>query len=170
MKINNHKSLVFVMMIIGLLTAGCQFGDLAGSGNSVGEVWLDEGKIEGPTVTLNTAKGNFIFAVEIADNSAERTKGLMYRESMKDNHGMLFVFENEEQLSFWMKNTLISLDMIFFDSNYKVVYVQKVAEPCKVEPCAVFSSVKPAKYVLEVKAGTSDRLEIKTGDSIQVKI
>lgn len=169
MKIDFKKP-VFFILILPLIFPGCQIGDVMGSGNAGGEVWLDQGEVKGPTATLRTAKGDFVIDVEIADVSSERTKGLMYRDSMKDNHGMFFVFDNEEQLSFWMKNTLIPLDMIFFDSNYKVVHVQKNALPCKADPCEVFPSIKPAKYVLEVKAGTSDRLEIKEGDTVQVKI
>jgi len=160
------KKLLIFVPILPLLLAGCQVGDIVEGG----EVWMDQGEVQGPTATMRTAKGNFVIDVEIADTKEERTKGLMYRDSMNDNHGMFFVFDNEEKLSFWMKNTLIPLDMIFFDSNYRVVHVQKNARPCKADPCEVFPSIKPAKYVLEVKAGTSDRLEIKEGDTVQVNI
>ncbi len=170
MKIDYKKLMMLFVPVLPMLFAGCQVGDMFGGNNAGGDVWLDEGEVSGPTVTLRTVKGNFVIDVEIADTTAERTKGLMYRNEMKDNHGMFFVFENEEELSFWMKNTLIPLDMIFLNSDYKVVHVQKGAEPCKKDPCEVFPSNQPAKYVLEVKAGTSDRLEVKAGDTAEVKI
>lgn len=165
-----YKKIAIAPAVLAVLfLAGCQLGDLTGGGVG-GEIWLDEGEVNGPSVTLHTSKGNFIIDAEIADTMEQRTQGLMHRTEMKDNHGMFFVFDREEQLSFWMKNTLIPLDMIFFDSNHKVVHIQRDAQPCKKDPCEVFSSVKPAKYVLEMKAGTADRLEVKEGDSVEVNI
>ena len=90
--------------------------------------------------------------IEVADTSEEIRRGLMFRESLNEGHGMLFIFEQEEQLSFWMKNTLIPLDIIFF--NAKKEYVSGTTMvPCKKDPCRNYLSDGSAKYGLEVPKG-----------------
>lgn len=103
--------------------------------------------------------------VEIADDSNEREKGLMFREKLNENGGMLFVFDDESYQTFWMKNTLIPLDMIFIDGNFNVVDI-KHAVPCKKEPCALYKSSNPAKYVLEVNENFTEKNNVKIGDKI----
>lgn len=103
-------------------------------------------------------------AAEIADNPDEWEKGLMFKESLPPDSGMLFVFPDEALRSFWMKNTLIPLDMIFADSNGTIVNITKSAQPCKAILCESYSSGKPAKYVLEVNGGFSDANMIGIGD------
>lgn len=101
--------------------------------------------------------------IEIADEEAERIKGLMDRFSLPEMAGMLFVFENEEPRSFWMKNTYISLDIIFINSNKEIVSIQKYTQP---QTTTSIPSDYPAQYVLEVNAGFSDNYEINPGDII----
>jgi uncharacterized membrane protein (UPF0127 family) len=127
-------------------------------------------KVSGPEVSLETAGGEKIISVEISDTSEERATGLMNRTGLAENAGMFFVFEDEKPVRFWMKNTLIPLDMIFFDEDYRVVKMQKNALPCEKDPCAVYPSEKPAKYVLEVPAGTCDRIGLKEGDKAVLSI
>lgn len=103
--------------------------------------------------------------VGIADDSQERAKGLMFRERLDENSGMLFIFENEEYETFWMKNTLIALDIIYIDKNLKIVDI-KHAVPCKEEPCNLYTSSKPAKYVLEVNENFTAKNNLKPGDKI----
>lgn len=117
------------------------------------EVWIDNGK--------NIVK----ISVEIADDNEETAKGLMYRKKLEENSGMLFIFGNEEYQTFWMKNTVIPLDIIFIDKNSKIVDI-KNAVPCKKEPCALYKSSMPAKYVLEVNGNFSINNNIKTGDKL----
>ncbi|TAH18559.1 MAG: DUF192 domain-containing protein [Cytophagales bacterium] len=102
--------------------------------------------------------------IEIADNEGERQQGLMYRTAMEEGQGMLFIFPNSEPQSFWMKNTLISLDLLFVDENKEIVTIQKYAQP-KSE--SSIPSSKPAKYVVEVNAGFCDRYQIKEGDVVK---
>ncbi len=168
----NKRALVILLLIFVLIFGGCNAGALLGNDNvdSNDTVWLDAGETDGPKITINTNNDSYTFDIEIADTSAERSKGLMYRESMKNNHGMLFIFDEEEELNFWMKNTLIPLDMIFFDHDYKIVHIQHDARPCKSAPCEVFSSLKPARYVLEVKGGTTERLGITPGNTASVDL
>ena len=109
-----------------------------------------------PTVTFDGVS----FNVEIAQTPQERAKGLMFRESMPGNHGMLFVFEKDGPLAFWMKNTLIPLDMVFIDENMSVVDVL-TASPCKEDPCPNYKS--RGRYVLEINAGLAEKYDIKNG-------
>lgn len=119
----------------------------------------------GPSVEL---KGHR-FEVEIADNQEARARGLMFRDSMPADHGMLFTFESAYVQTFWMKNTRIPLDILYFDSNYKLVSVQQRVPPCRSDPCAQYPSTGPAQYVLELNSGTADQLGVKTGDVLSVK-
>ena len=89
----------------------------------------------------------------------------MFREKLNENDGMLFVFDDESYLAFWMKNTLIPLDIIFIDENYGIVDI-KNAVPCKEDPCALYKSLKPAKYVLEVNTNFTAKNKIKVGDKV----
>jgi len=104
--------------------------------------------------------------VEVAKSFEERSKGLMFREFLGESSGMLFVFEQENYLSFWMKNTLIQLDMIFISEDFEVVDI-KYASPCKEEPCVSYKSIKPAKYVLEVNGNFTVENNIRIGNSIE---
>lgn len=102
--------------------------------------------------------------VELAVTPRQRQIGLMFRKSMPENHGMLFIFDEERPQSFWMKNTYIPLDMIFIDSSGTVVHVHKGARPLDQ---TVIHSQKPAMAVLEVNAGAAERMGIVTGSHIR---
>jgi len=104
-----------------------------------------------------------MFTVEIAETSEERSKGLMFRESMREDHGMLFIFDEVAPRSFWMKNTLISLDMIFLDDTLVVVDIKQNVPPCEADPCPAYSSSLPAMYVLELNAGIAEKEGIVLG-------
>ncbi|GBD89252.1 hypothetical protein BMS3Abin03_03202 [bacterium BMS3Abin03] len=101
--------------------------------------------------------------LEIADNDFDRQLGLMSRKSMKENQGMLFIFPFERPQSFWMRNTLISLDMIFVNKNRQIVTIHKNT---KVLSDQSYPSSKPAMYVVEVNAGFTDKYNIVVGDRI----
>ena len=108
------------------------------------------------------------FVVELAQDEASRERGLMYREHMDANHGMLFVFEQEMPQAFWMKNTKIPLDMLFFDHAGKLVSVQEHVPPCVADPCSVYPSKGPASYVLELNSGMAAKIGVKQGDSLEI--
>jgi uncharacterized protein len=101
--------------------------------------------------------------IEIADNDYERTRGLMYRHSLPDNAGMLFIFEKTGPLSFWMRNTYIPLDIIFADEKKQIITIYKKTEPLSYNN---IPSKKDAKYVVEVNAGFCDKYGISVGDSL----
>ena len=106
------------------------------------------------------------FFVEIADTQEKRAQGLMNREKMDDDRGMFFIFEEENIYPFWMKNTLIPLDIIWIDSNYEVVYIGENVQPCREEPCPLTTPNDFALYVLEVNAGIVERIGLGVGDKI----
>ena len=119
----------------------------------------------GPSVQVGDTKVN----VELAITAEEKAKGLMHREYLDENAGVLFVFEKEGIPGFWMKNTLISLDMIFIDSDNKIVDIMTV-EPCKKEPCKRYSPKTDSKYVLEVNAGFAEKHNLQIGEEVKLNI
>ncbi|AXT50923.1 DUF192 domain-containing protein [Aquimarina sp. BL5] len=104
--------------------------------------------------------------IEIADNDYERETGLMYRKTMEEKRGMLFIQKDFKPQSFYMKNTLIPLDIIYINDEFKIVSFQKNAKPLDETS---LPSGKPAKYVLEINGGLSDKWNLKVGDSIYFK-
>ena len=126
---------------------------LASCAKSLDEILIDNGE---KIIKINA---------EIADDNDEKAKGLMFREELDENYGMFFVFDDERELTFWMKNTLIPLDMIFIDGNLQIADI-KNAVPCRKDPCELYKSSKPAKYVLEVNSGFSTRNNVKIGNKI----
>ena len=101
--------------------------------------------------------------IEIAESEYETQTGLMYRESMEDNQGMLFIFPDVALHSFYMKNTEFPLDIIYIDENLKIASFQKNAQPFNETG---LSSQVPVKYVLEINAGLSDAWGLEVGDTI----
>jgi uncharacterized membrane protein (UPF0127 family) len=101
--------------------------------------------------------------IELAQDESQRQLGLMFRDTLAENQGMLFLFDNEEARAFWMKNTILSLDMIFVNAKNEIVTIHKYTTPYSEE---TYESTKPAKYVLEVNAGFTDRKKISVGDRI----
>ena len=101
--------------------------------------------------------------IEIADDEYQRQTGLMYRTSMEDTQGMLFIFEKEDYRSFYMKNTEIGLDIIYINSELSIVSIQENAKPLDLKS---LPSNAPAQYVLEVNAGNVARWGVKEGDKI----
>ena len=105
--------------------------------------------------------------VEIAADDETRAQGLMYRDRVRDGWGMLFFFPADEALSFWMKNTLIPLDMIWIGGDQVVKSVTSDVPPCKADPCPSYPSGAPARYVLEVAAGVARAHGVKPGDKVR---
>ena len=121
---------------------------------------------DGPGVEL----GGRHFAVEIADTQQKQALGLMFRDNMPANQGMLFIFQTEAPRSFWMKNTRIPLDILYFDKDFKLVGIAADTPPCRVRRCPSYPSNAPAKYVLELNAGKASELGVVLGDSMRVDL
>jgi len=110
------------------------------------------------------------FSVEVVDTPASREVGLMNRDYLAPNRGMLFVFETAGNYPFWMKNTLIPLDMIWISEDKKVVYVAHDSQPCEADPCPIIRHNGTAKYVLEINTGLASENEIDVGDDITLSV
>ncbi len=143
-----HRAAVLLCtLFFALICAGCASAPADASGN--------------PEVKLHGHR----IKVEIAADDATREHGLMDRTSMPADHGMLFVFPDSQIRTFWMKNTLIPLDMLFFDADRKLVTLLSDVPPCQADPCATYPSTAPARYVLELNAGTAAKLGVHEGET-----
>lgn len=116
-------------------------------------------------LTIQSAEGKYISALdlEFADNDKERAQGMMYRTEMEENQGMLFIFPYETIQSFYMKNTVLSLDMLFINSDLEIVTIHKNTVPYSLESNV---SSEKAQYVLETIAGYTDKYNVKVGDKV----
>jgi uncharacterized protein len=102
--------------------------------------------------------------VEVVQKQEDRTRGLQFRKSLGGKNGMLFIFPNNRRQSFWMKDTFISIDIIWMDPARKVVHIEKNVPPCKADPCPTYVPNQNALYVLEINAGHAASLNIHVGD------
>ena len=128
-------------------------------------------EISGPQPTLaqvpliiETAKGPARFTVEMATTPSQQERGLMFRKDLAPNAGMLFDFVNEGPQAFWMKNTLIPLDMVWIDEAHRIVHIAHDVPPCKADPCPDYPPHAKASSVLELAAGAAARHHLKEGD------
>lgn len=112
---------------------------------------------------IETASGEKSFTIEIADDQNERSRGLMFRETMEDGHGMLFVFPETKPVGFWMKNTPMPLDLIFVGQDGRVIDILP-GEPFSE---ALIAPAEPARFVLELKQGTAAKSGIADGDFLR---
>ncbi len=126
----------------------------------------------------NTPQNSFNFVcinghclfVELAKTQSEIERGLMNRKELDKNSGMLFIFEKDGIYPFWMKSTLIPLDIIWVDGQGKIVYINQNTQPCKGLICPQIVPNVRARYVLEVNAGIVSKTGIKAGDFLELKI
>ncbi len=136
--------------------SGHPAGDTGGGSSSV---FVKEGELRFMSGNREIKK----IDVEIAENELERTKGLMYRTSLPESAGMLFIFDDAREHSFWMKNTSISLDIIYADRDKKIISIHKNTRPFSE---GSIPSNGNAQYVVEVNAGFTDHYGIRAGDRI----
>jgi len=118
------------------------------------------------SVTIATGERQLTFRLELALTPADQERGLMYRKSMAADAGMLFVFDRQSVHTFWMKNTLIPLDMLFIDADRRIVGIVASAEPLTETGRSVGV---PSQYVLEIGGGLSGQLGIRAGQTVDFK-
>jgi uncharacterized protein len=118
---------------------------------------------EQQTLEIASKTGVHVFSVELAVTEEERERGLMFRRSVPEFTGMLFDFKRDQEVSMWMKNTYVSLDMIFIQSDGRI---RRIAENTETESLKIIPSGGPVRAVLEVAAGTARKLGIEPGDRI----
>ncbi|MDD5668626.1 MAG: DUF192 domain-containing protein [Candidatus Omnitrophica bacterium] len=131
----------------------------------IGVLFLGSGACAAPSAK-KVCIGNVCVNAVIASSEQERAEGLMFKESLSENEGMFFVFERADVYSFWMKNMKFPLDLIWINTDKKIVDITRNAPPCENDPCPVFSPDQKIKYVLEVQAGFADKFKLRVGDSV----
>ena len=111
---------------------------------------------------------DYCFHVTLATTVAEQEKGLMFQTQLDERQGMLFVFNEEKKYTFWMKNTLIPLDLIWINKDKKVVFISQNALPCNQDNCPNIEPSENAQYVLEVNAGVVQEIGLQIGDKVMI--
>lgn len=106
-------------------------------------------------------------AAELAVTGEERALGLMFREKVQPDQGMLFVFEEEGIYPFWMKNTLVPLDILWLGRDRRIVHIAADVPPCRADPCPSYDPGVPASFVFELKAGGAKARGLKLGDRLE---
>lgn len=106
---------------------------------------------------------------EVRDTPQSRNLGLMFREELNEDEGMLFIFEKSSNYSFWMKNMKIYIDMIWLDENKKIVHIETKVPPCVTEECPTYSPQSEALYVVETVSGFSSKYELEIGQEVDFK-
>lgn len=150
--------------LLSLLLSGCNF--------SFGNLFFDAmlkvrgGKFPTKKITLETDKEKIELTVEVADSDKERIRGYMYREKVEEGNGMLFIFADEAPRNFWMKNTLVALDILYLNNQKEVVSIVQNMEPCKTPQCPSYASIKPAMYALELSEGYVKSHGVTVGDKV----
>jgi uncharacterized membrane protein (UPF0127 family) len=132
---------------------------LAGAAWSMGAA----AALETASLTIKSQSSEYKFEVEIADDAEERAQGLMFRKNLPANAGMLFIYPTVQDVAFWMKNTLIPLDMLFIAADGHILRIEKHATPMSE---TAIPSGAPVKAVLEVNGGLTDELGVQAGDLV----
>ncbi len=163
------KKILFVLTIIFFLALLLLILFISGSYSPVSisdssNIPIVEFEERGIITFTNSLNKQFKIDVEIADDSEEQIRGLMYREELSDSEGMLFMFPDEVIRNFWMKNTLIPLDIIFLDKDLRVVHIASDTTPN--QTTETYNSILPSKYVLEMNAGWSQIALLSEKDQI----
>ena len=125
------------------------------------------------TTTADAAAARIIYPdhsaviVEVASDDATREQGLMYHDHMAEDRGMIFLFPQAGEYPFWMKNTLIPLDMIWIDADHRIVHIAHNVPPCKADPCPNYPPNAKASSVLELAAGVAAKHHLRDGDVLR---
>lgn len=162
-----RRQLLWIVLLIGLPLA-ITIAFLAIRTNQtprkMGPQFTKEGTLSiYPTPDTAAASAKITIDIEIADNNLDIRQGLMYRQSMEMQQGMLFLLPRQEPQSFWMLNTYIALDVIFAGQDGRIVHIEANTQPHSTDP---IPSQKPAKYVLEVNAGFCTQYNVNVGDQL----
>jgi uncharacterized membrane protein (UPF0127 family) len=164
---------VLAVLVVLLLMPACGGGDdetQARDTATVGDQTTSTttAETEGPRVVIETGAGEVEVAVEVADDDEERQIGLMNRESLPADAGMIFLFEEDSSGGFWMKNTLIPLSIAFADSGGTILRILDM-EPCEADPCEIYDPGVFYRSALEVNKGAFDRLGVEEGDRLRLE-
>ena len=156
-----HASMFIRVILIAFVV-------LSLAGPSSGDATPPPGNPAARLIPVKTPSGTVVQA-EIADTPQKRAAGLMYRDHLKKDHGMMFFFDQAQEWTFWMKNTLIALDLIWMDDKKRVIHIERNVPICTRadDSCPQYRPNDGAMYVLEIAAGTADGLKIEKGTKLQ---
>ncbi|HHV36522.1 MAG TPA: DUF192 domain-containing protein [Candidatus Cloacimonetes bacterium] len=160
MQVNKRLQILLSLLFI-CFSAACKSQPPAPDNQEYKPVFRKDGEL---AIYSPAGEERASFDIEIAEKDKDVLQGLKYREDMEDNQGMFFIFKSLDFHSFWMQDTFMSLDMLFIDSDEVITYIEKGTTPFSEE---LILPDTPNKYVLELKAGTVDRLNIKELDKIK---
>ena len=151
-------------LLATLVLAACGGGD-DGGGAGATDATTGGADSSGPVAVIETGEGDVPVKVEIADEEGERAVGLMNRESLDEDAGMLFLFPTESNGGFWMKDTLIPLSIAFMDGSGRILRILDM-EPCRADPCQVYSPGVVYESALEVNRGAFAEWGVEEGDRL----
>jgi hypothetical protein len=123
--------------------------------------------VAAPAVVALTLPSGKVLQVEVMVSDEDRAMGLMFRPSLPQDRGLLFVFDSSEFHGFWMKNCRFPIDMVWLDDAKQVVHVAEAVPPCKAEPCPVYQPLRRARYVVELNAGQARREKAIVGSALR---
>ena len=153
-------SVVLCLALSGCSDDGSEPADSSGAPSGIGSPIFDTG-----TALIATGEGTRLVRVEIADTVEERQQGLMHRESLADDAGMVFIFFENTRGGFWMKDTLIPLSIAFFDEEGRILEIIDM-EPCRADPCPTYDPGVTYRGALEVNQGAFERWGVEERDEI----
>ncbi|MBP9718078.1 DUF192 domain-containing protein [Candidatus Gracilibacteria bacterium] len=167
---NTRKTVTVTLLIASLFAfSGCKLVDTAKETYGAIVKKFKSDTLPTQTIVLKTKQAEITMLVETADDVDEREQGLMERTQLEEGKGMIFIYEDEAPRAFWMKNTKIPLDVIFFSSKHEVVSIVPTMTPCNVAQCPSYGSTEPAMYALEVPAGWTNTRGVAVGDRFDFK-
>ncbi len=144
------RAALAALAVVGFLSMAPAFGD---------EVFKHA------SLKIETKHGAIALDVEVADTDHKREHGLMFRRSLPQNAGMIFLFEDEHDIAMWMKNTYVPLDMVFIGDDWRIKHIARDAEPLSTD---IIPSVHPASRVLEIGGGQAAKLGLALGDEVSL--
>jgi uncharacterized protein len=167
------RTLLALALVLAALVGGCGDGDeptagpaTTGAPTTTGSGSNGSGLARG-RVEIETSGGRRSLTVEIAETPEQQQRGLMFRESLPRDAGMIFAFPDERTGGFWMKDTLIPLSIAFYDGEGVIVAILDM-EPCREDPCPVYAPDAAYRGALEVNQGVFDELGVAVGDRIRL--
>lgn len=149
-----------ILIVLGIAIVAFIYSSIPKATPTVGPQFTKEGTL---TISRDADEQLGSIDIEVADNQEDITQGLMYRKSMDEDQGMLFLLEDNDFQSFWMLNTYLPLDIIFIDEQRRIVNIRANTTPLSTDPV---QSTGPARYVLEVNAGYAQRHGLQAGDQV----
>lgn len=152
------EAFAIVIMLLALsLFYFAFFATQASTGKVTGDKYVD--------IASNST--NRVY-VELAQSAEQKLRGLMFREYLSADGGMLFVYDREDYYSFWMKNTKIPLDIIYISADMRIVDIKHDFQPCTTQDCPAYTPAHAAQYILEVNGGYVEKKNVKIGDEVKL--